>query len=223
MSQIAAAVGGAQGTTEVLYLVALYYLEQAIRLLEDTVKSDELLSRVSTLSPGSTIGKHLRHIADHYRPLVDALEASSPPATAKSPPSPSPSSPSRTGSPSSATSRTPSSAPQPPLTINYDTRQRNGEAETSVKAAIANFRLLKERFTRATGRGKEVEPDREVVLTVVTPIELEVLSTFARELYFASFHTVHHFALVRCVPCPSLSTAELLTDALFNSQGDRVR
>ena len=42
------------------------------------VTTDEQLTHASTLIPGSTIGKHLRHTHDHFRLLLDALRTSSP-------------------------------------------------------------------------------------------------------------------------------------------------
>jgi hypothetical protein len=220
MSAIQAACDGAQGTSQILYAVALYYLDQAIRLLEETVSSDELLARKSELSPGSSVGAHLRHIADHYRPLVDALEA----AATGSPSSSSPSSPSATSSSPSASSRPPPPAnSHSPLYLTYDRRQRKGEVETSVPAAIANFRQLKERFTRLTGAGTDVDPEREVRLGLVTPVEIEVKSSFARELFFASFHCVHHFALIRCASLFPVPYRRSSTLTLSVSQGHCLR
>jgi hypothetical protein len=38
-----------------------------------------------------------------------------------------------------------------------------------------------------------------VRLTAITPEKVEVESTWGREIWFASFHAVHHFALIRVI------------------------
>ncbi|PVG02123.1 hypothetical protein CPB86DRAFT_866288 [Serendipita vermifera] len=59
---------------EQLILVAVAVLEQAVDLVENSLKQDDELTFASNLIPGSTIGKHLRHARDHFHLLLDALE-----------------------------------------------------------------------------------------------------------------------------------------------------
>ncbi|GAA5864020.1 hypothetical protein JCM8547_005310 [Rhodosporidiobolus lusitaniae] len=179
MASIAESIGAADAPLEVLYLVALHFIDQASALLKTV--NEEQLTATSRLSPGSSIGKHLRHIVDHYTPLLDALEASSLPSS----PSTSPTS-------------------HPTLRVNYDRRTRNGAAETSLTAARAQFETLRMRLARCTGEGKGVDPERAVRLEAVTPVKVEVGTTVARELWFSSFHAVHHFALIRVIACGEL-------------------
>lgn len=54
---------------------ALALLDQCLTLFSSSLTSDAQLSFESLLMPGATIGKHLRHILDHYRLLLDVLEA----------------------------------------------------------------------------------------------------------------------------------------------------
>ncbi|GAA5962144.1 hypothetical protein JCM21900_006981 [Sporobolomyces salmonicolor] len=165
------AVGSATNPSEQLYLVAIHYLSQVIELLRTTVTTDEQLQHPSKLSSGSTIGKHLRHLHDHYRLLLDSLS-------------------------SAAAAAAPSSAA---LRVNYDVRQRDGSAESSHAAALESFEALRARLERETDQGRAVDPARPVRLEAVTPVVVEVGTTWARELWFASFHAVHHFALVRVI------------------------
>ncbi|POW09306.1 hypothetical protein PSTT_06883 [Puccinia striiformis] len=58
-----------------LRTVAISLIDQAINLLENVVNSDTLLTTVSHLVPGSTIGKHLRHLHDHFRILFEAVNS----------------------------------------------------------------------------------------------------------------------------------------------------
>ncbi|BGP18927.1 hypothetical protein JCM10213_005487 [Rhodosporidiobolus nylandii] len=193
-SALTGAVGDAQEPVEVLAAVARHFLSQALALLQETATSDELLSHPSKLSPGSTVGKHLRHLADHYAALFQAVEG----ATAAS--GASPTSPSHPSS---------SRANESPLRLSYDNRARNVAAETSHAAAVRQFEDLQERLERlvggakADGRGR-IGAEREIRLEAVTPVKVEVGTTFARELWFASFHAVHHFALIRVIACGEL-------------------
>ncbi|GAA5836868.1 hypothetical protein JCM11251_005810 [Rhodosporidiobolus azoricus] len=197
MSTIASSVGNATAPVEILYLVARHFISQALDLLRHTITTDEQLSRTSELSKGASVGKHLRHLADHYKAVLDALEAAERPSTAG------------TAGPtndtlSSSSSSDPSSLP--PLRLNYDNRTRLVSAETSRSAAITQFEDLLARLERLTGGGKgtAAAAEREVRLEAVTPVKVEVRSTFARELWFASFHAVHHFALIRVIVCGEL-------------------
>ncbi|GAA6043743.1 hypothetical protein JCM8097_000507 [Rhodosporidiobolus ruineniae] len=196
---LTSAVGSATNPTEVLYLVAQHFLAQAEQLLLETVTSDELLSTTSKLSPGSSVGKHLRHLADHYKALFDALEGADSTRSSSSSPTSSPPAPPPTASPTASSPSTLS-----PLRLDYDQRTRNVAAEHSHAAALAQFRQLRQRLDRLTGQGKDVDPDREVRLEATTPVRVEVKTSFARELWFASFHAVHHFALVRVIACGEL-------------------
>ncbi|GAA6048185.1 hypothetical protein JCM3770_003701 [Rhodotorula araucariae] len=179
---LSSAIVGAGNTTEVLYLVARHYIDQFLDLLRTAVKTDELLSHASKLSSGSTIGKHARHLADHYRLLLDGVARATP----------------------SRAASTPGAPPPPPIHVNYDQRTRNLAAETSHAACLEAFTQLREQLEKVTGEGKGIEPERVVRLHATTPIEVEVGSSFARELWFASFHAVHHFALIRVIAAGEL-------------------
>ncbi|SGZ06426.1 BQ5605_C031g10942 [Microbotryum silenes-dioicae] len=160
---------------ESLYLVAQSLLAQVVTLLEDVVVSDQQLTTVSEYVPGSTIGKHLRHLHDHYRLLLDSLLLATP------------------HDPSSS-----SSSPSP-VELSYDVRSRNIASETSHKAALEAFIQLQHRLETETRSGTAIEPDRTIRLEAVTPFKVRVESSWARELWFVSLHATHHLALVRVV------------------------
>ncbi|GAA6008638.1 hypothetical protein JCM11491_003378 [Sporobolomyces phaffii] len=162
-------------TSEQLYHTAQHYIHQVLQLLETSVTSDSHLQHTSNRSAGSTLGKHLRHLHDHYRLLLDSV-------------SPPPSSPSSASSP-----------PPAPLRVNYDVRSRNGDAENHHGACVESFRHLSERLETETRAGRAIPSNRKVLLTAVTPERVVVESTWGRELWFASFHAVHHFALIRVI------------------------
>ncbi|SCV72823.1 BQ2448_4360 [Microbotryum intermedium] len=163
---------------ESLYLVAQSLLSQVVTLLEEVIVSDQQLTTVSEYVPGSTIGKHLRHLHDHYRLLLDSLLM-----------------PSRhDASESSSCSSSPS-----PIELSYDVRTRNISSETSHKAALEAFIHLQHRLETETRSGTAIDPDRTIRLEAVTPSKVRVGSSWARELWFVSLHATHHLALVRVV------------------------
>ncbi|GAA6061717.1 hypothetical protein JCM10212_004949 [Sporobolomyces blumeae] len=165
---------------EQLYRTAQHYIGQVVDLLERTVTTDSQLRHQSKLSAGSTLGKHLRHLHDHYRLLLDALPTAAPEAGSSD------------------------IAPDRVLNVNYDVRLRNGDAESRHDAAVASFKHLSERLRTETKAGKGVPASQRVRLTAVTPEKVVVESTFGRELWFASFHAVHHFALIRVIAVSEL-------------------
>ncbi|KAG8756515.1 hypothetical protein FRC14_002979 [Serendipita sp. 396] len=63
---------------EQLILVAVAVLVQALDLVENSLNEDAQLCFASTLIPGSTIGKHLRHARDHFTLLLDGLTRDKP-------------------------------------------------------------------------------------------------------------------------------------------------
>ncbi|KAL8291665.1 hypothetical protein RQP46_001923 [Phenoliferia psychrophenolica] len=180
--------------SESLFKTAALLLSQCIELLESSVTTDSQLTHISTLIPGSTIGKHLRHTHDHFRLLLDSLRSS--------PPSPS------------------------PLLLSYDTRSRNVASESSHAAALESFRNLRRRLEDETSEGR-VDSGRRVLLEAVTPETVDLESTWARELWFASLHATHHFALLRVVAVgelhlsvpPEFGVAP--STLVYRSSGDR--
>ncbi|KAG0664459.1 hypothetical protein C6P46_001504 [Rhodotorula mucilaginosa] len=182
-------------TSEVLYHVACHFLDQLESFLRHCVTTDEQLSHVSQLSPGSTVGKHIRHLVDHYRLLLDGLVQAGAAAGASS---------SDDLNVDDGRLIVEQAAPLAPLRVNYDIRLRNGDVESDHAACLDSLRQLKARLSRETGRGRAVDPERAVRLTATTPVEVQVSTTFARELWFASFHAVHHFALIRVIAAGEL-------------------
>ncbi|KAM0747898.1 hypothetical protein T439DRAFT_328562 [Meredithblackwellia eburnea MCA 4105] len=171
-SHISTPPEGYSDSSRALYQVAQILLQQVVDLLNTTITKDCELSHPSTLIPGSTIGKHLRHVNDHFRLLLDSLRSSS----------------------SSSTS-----GGEQLLECNYDIRTRNIASETSHAASLESFRHLLRRLERETGEGRNVRPERKVRLEAVTPVRVLLDSSWARELWFSCLHATHHFALLRVV------------------------
>lgn len=75
-----------------------------------------------------------------------------------------------------------------PLSLSYDTRSRNVAAETSRAAALASFEDLRKRLEQETDKGRRVDSSRPIKLEAVTPVVVEVQSSWAREVRLAFRH-----------------------------------
>lgn len=106
-----------------------------------------ILTHESTLIPGSTIGKHLRHSLDHYRLLLDAAPSASAAAGV--------------------------------IEVNYDTRVRMVDMETSPSAALGAFEEMDRKLTHVV---EHTDLDQDIRLTALTPYHQEFGTTFGREV-----------------------------------------
>ncbi|KAF5382896.1 hypothetical protein D9757_006296 [Collybiopsis confluens] len=82
----------------------------------------------------------------------------------------------------------------PPHILNYDVRIRNTPMETNREAARA---ALLETVQRLKDIVITCNWNQPITLNAVTPFEQTFQSSFARELWFASLHCVHHWSMVR--------------------------
>lgn len=116
--------------------------------------SHRILTHESTLIPGSTIGKHLRHSLDHYRLLLDAVPRTSAAAGV--------------------------------MEVNYDTRVRMVDMETSPQAALGAFKDMDKKLSQAV---QAADLDQDIRLTALTPYHQEFGTTFGREVSKHSLST----------------------------------
>lgn len=148
----------------VLVNVAVTLLSQCIEFLDQGV-TDAQLSRESKLSPGATIGKHLRHLLDYYRPLANAAHSTP------------------EGQVLSFSKALSQNCPYTPILIRlesaYDKRSRNTPAETSVSSAKNALSDLRKSLLDLPST---VKLARKVRLEATTPFLLTVDSTFGREV-----------------------------------------
>jgi len=85
-----------------------------------------------------------------------------------------------------------------PYVLSYDNRIRNTPMENNRSAAhdalVSVMARLKE-----LGTTPPIEPDQVITLNAVTPFRHTFQTTFARELWFAALHAVHHWSMVRVI------------------------
>ncbi|KAJ3087137.1 hypothetical protein HK102_011736 [Quaeritorhiza haematococci] len=183
-------------------------------------------TRLSTVVPGSTIGKHVRHVLDHFRLLLSGCPHSFATIGGKEA--------GREGEAQTSCGNGPTiekredNQQQAEWTVNYDARERNGLVESNISTALLEIGSIRELITRMTSidssesNGHEAElesshakptphPISSPSALLLHPVHVEVMvnpeegqcvpmhSTFGRELWFATHHAIHHAALIRAI------------------------
>ncbi|KLO20520.1 hypothetical protein SCHPADRAFT_934359 [Schizopora paradoxa] len=164
-----------------LLAVGVIVLKQAVDFVQESVTTDEQLTFRSKFIPGSTIGKHLRHARDHYVLLLESVNSN----------------------PSSyiGSEGQPESMPS----LSYDMRTRNTPMEASRTSAIE---ALQSCILQLEEIVPKIRKDARIKLHAVTPFEQVFETTFARELWFAALHAVHHWSMVRVIAAEQNMSSE---------------
>ncbi|KAN0062333.1 hypothetical protein ACQY0O_005215 [Thecaphora frezii] len=171
--------------TESSGLVAssLQILWQPVSMLESGAVSQRALGFESNLVSGSSPGKHLRHVHDHFRILAEALEDHV----------------SSSSSLSSSSSSSSSSSTRPiPLDYDLRTSRRLPSLETSLSVCLSEFRSVHARLDRLLSSNPTLL-DRRERLRATTPDVVDSYTTVGRELWFCALHAIHHYALARII------------------------
>ncbi|KAK3847404.1 MAG: hypothetical protein J3R72DRAFT_431333 [Linnemannia gamsii] len=159
----------------------------------------EMYTKPSVLACQGTIGKHVRHLHDHYRLLL----ATFPPAQGLS--------------------------QEHQWSVDYDKRSREVPMESNIDYAIEELERLQFRLERhvvslnldsphkkqngtatTTSTTAATEYDITMPYDLLQPVTLlatidpakgpvSFQSTFGRELWFCSLHAVHHFAMIKVI------------------------
>jgi uncharacterized damage-inducible protein DinB len=134
----------------------------------------DIYVRVSERVPKSTIGKHVRHLLDHYRKLIHA----------------------------DLVSHVLQHQDEPyPQLICYDKRQRDVPEERETKIARAYLSELVELLERLpeTGDFWNLPVDIEVVTTQQGASSDPLRSSLGREVWFVVHHAIHHHAMIKVI------------------------
>ncbi|KAI8801323.1 hypothetical protein BJ742DRAFT_837631 [Cladochytrium replicatum] len=143
---------------------------------------------VSKMVPGSTVGKHFRHMLDHFRLLISGV-----PTLLKSHGKDIESVGSIGGSGNAHAD------PSNLWLVDYDIRERNVPIERDIDQALKELRAIQDSLS--------VFPhslfDHPVMVRVAVheghDVDVPLPSTFGRELWFAVHHATHHAALIRVI------------------------
>ncbi|CAG8713535.1 9240_t:CDS:2, partial [Acaulospora morrowiae] len=162
-------------------------LQQCIDLLK-SLPDDESFVFESKYIPSSTIGKHVRHICDHFRLLLDSR-----PIPVKRSFAEEYFITSDDNDNDSMNTLNDSSE----WNVDYDNRTRKGAAETSRALAIKQI----ERLQSTIQEYSTIIPLNTPInmCTVADKDPMHVQSTYGRELWFCCHHAVHHYALIRVI------------------------
>ncbi|KAI7967165.1 hypothetical protein MJO29_000442 [Puccinia striiformis f. sp. tritici] len=176
-----------------LRTVAISLIDQAINLLENVVNSDTLLTTVSHLVPGSTIGKHLRHLHDHFRILFEAVNSHT------------------TTNQDGLLNYDSRERNVPMESSHHIILQEFIKLKLNYLADPLSRLNQLDQVDRAvedgSGRGQEgfnisrqfFDHDQGMKLEAITPYKVCLKTTFNRELWFVCLHATHHYALIRVI------------------------
>ncbi|KAJ2850861.1 hypothetical protein IWW36_001585 [Coemansia brasiliensis] len=131
--------------------------------------TDEQYTHESQALPGSTIGKHVRHVLDHFSLLYANIART----TAKS------------------------SDPQHPLgPVDYSHRERNPATESTVLGGQSSIKQMISTSKKIRKQVSETPTFITVVDIMPGGAQASFLSTVDRELWFCIHHMVHHNAIM---------------------------
>lgn len=192
-----------------LRTVAIGLLDQAIHLLQHVVDSDARLTTVSELVPGSTIGKHLRHLHDHFRILFESALSTEKNSVLNY---------------DSRERNVPMESSHGVVLQEFIKLKQqyleDGRSELNRNSKIFSHVFAEsddgddhhhdEALQHIGQRGDISESagscsmgsfdhERKMDLVAITPFQVCLKTTFNRELWFACLHATHHFALIRVI------------------------
>ncbi|CAG8510375.1 4228_t:CDS:10 [Diversispora eburnea] len=165
-----------------IHRVAFKTLQQSIDLLK-SLPNDEGFVYESKHVPSSTIGKHVRHVCDHFKSLFESKPLSL----------------QRLGY---TTDKFDLMDKPPNWNLDYDNRNRKSSIETSRMLAIKQIEQLQSTITNdcttvplSTPINISVTVDSDPLIDNSVPLQ----STYGRELWFCCLHAIHHYALIRVI------------------------
>lgn len=167
-------------------------MNQAAKILRSGAINDKALTFESKIMAGSTPGKHFRHVLDHLRILLDAIEDWQ----------------SHTYSSSS------SSSSADLLRVDYDSRiaSKLPQTDTSVSACLEQFEETTKRLYQLFEGSDGSLYSQSLRLCATTPFVVEMDSTVGRELWFCGLHAIHHYALARVILVKELGLEKGIDD-----------
>ncbi|KAJ3164441.1 hypothetical protein HDU88_005318 [Geranomyces variabilis] len=166
----------------------------------------ELYTRQSRFVMGSTVGKHVRHVLDHFRILLAETKAS--PSSSSSNEAPAPThhedDHSHVTPPPQALSPDGS-----PLSLHYDTHPPHRSLSQSPGHALAELRVLDAQIRGLAVTSARALDTPVAIGVVVTPNAVDAegggvedpvfASSLGREIWHLCHHAIHHAALIRVI------------------------
>ncbi|KAF9439165.1 hypothetical protein BGZ76_010064 [Entomortierella beljakovae] len=138
-------------------------------------KRSEIYTKPSALACQGTVGKHVRHLHDHYRILLSNYPLSK------------------------------GFSPDHEWLVDYDLRSREVPMETDIDLAIKELEYIQFLLENHQSQPQHILPSSlSQTVTLQATIDpsyptVSYHSTFGRELWFCSLHAVHHFAMIKVI------------------------
>lgn len=144
------------------------------------IPSDEVFCEPSDLGDGGTLGKHTRHILEHYFKLLDAAEELQ----------------------NSIENKSDSDDVHlnQQVVVNYDDRQRDSHQQDSTAGAVDAIGEIMERTRLLQNELLNLPLMVEnITYTGDGQMKTKFMSTLERELHFVNFHAIHHCFILRMI------------------------
>ncbi|KAJ1920740.1 hypothetical protein H4219_001139 [Mycoemilia scoparia] len=170
----------------------LILLDQLVTLLQTQIPAfssspDDVYARESRHLPKSTIGKHLRHVMDHFRLLnqgIQALDTHQVDGHDNA----------GNGNQENSTS-----------IVRYCARSREVDAEKNISAGVVAIKETKEIIKSWIEKYKD-NPEALEEHIVICDIpesgskrEVKLGSSVSREVWFCTHHMIHHLAIIKLI------------------------
>ncbi|KAI9275951.1 hypothetical protein BDA99DRAFT_496958 [Phascolomyces articulosus] len=157
----------------VIYTATDQLLQQVIDLLQH-IPDDDAYTRPSTVMPGGTIGKHIRHVYDHFHLLLS-------------------------GNPT--LSHQQQRHEDDTWTVDFDARSRDQPMERDRREATYCFRDMQNKFKEIEDK---IPLDTPVRLAATIDPSSNVPramfnSSYDRELWYCCMHAIHHYAAIKAI------------------------
>ncbi|KAI8053440.1 hypothetical protein BDF22DRAFT_733662 [Syncephalis plumigaleata] len=152
-------------------------LRQCQHMIE-SLPDDSIYTAVSSNVPGSTIGKHVRHLCDHFRLLFEGLDNT--PTLAEG-------------------VQHDNDSDDECIIVNYDWRSAKVPAERERTAAQHYITTLIKRAEQCATISERQPVRVNAVINSAGTDTVPLWSTWGRELWFCTHHAVHHHALIKAI------------------------
>ncbi|KAI9597331.1 hypothetical protein BDF19DRAFT_420740 [Syncephalis fuscata] len=163
----------AEGDMVEVIEAAMCILKQCQDMIE-LLPGDNIYTAVSRSVPGSTIGKHVRHLCDHFRLLFEGLDATLP-----------------TDSQDNNENKY--------TLVDYDRRSAQVPAEKDRVAAQQLIDGLAQRLEKYMLLPATHSVGIRAIVNPAGKDSVLLWSTWGRELWFCVHHAVHHHALIKAI------------------------
>ncbi|KAJ3186259.1 hypothetical protein HDU85_007699 [Gaertneriomyces sp. JEL0708] len=179
-----------------LYHAALDLLRQLTDFLQSlSIERADVFTSTAKSVPKSTIGKHVRHVLDHFRILLTEVSNQAGPVQrlevmqGKRSPS------------STSNGNAAAEVESQAIILNYDSRKRDPDVEEDVAGALLAIERIRQSLLRTAASRLPLDTPIALYATIDSKngADVPLASTLGREIWFVCHHAIHHAALIRAI------------------------